>query len=70
MLLYFSGYIYQSNEFELPVSRREIADYIGMTTENVIRTLSEFRKDKIIKIFGKDIQIIDLRRLETISELG
>jgi len=70
VLLYFSEYIYQSNEFELPVSRREIADYIGMTTENVIRSLSEFRKDKIIKIFGKDIQILDLHRLETISELG
>jgi CRP-like cAMP-binding protein len=70
VLLYFSKHIYQSNEFELPVSRREIADYIGMTTENVIRSLSEFRKDKIIRIFGKDIQILDLHRLETISELG
>ena len=70
VLLYFSNYIYGKDEFELPISRREIAEYIGMTTENVIRTLSEFRKDKIIKIFGKDIQIIDKKRLESISELG
>ena len=70
VLLYFARSIYQSYEFELPVSRREIADYIGMTTENVIRTLSEFRKDKIIKIYGKDIQIADIKRLENISELG
>lgn len=70
VLLYFSKYIYHNEEFELPVSRREIADFIGMTTENVIRALSEFRKDKIIKIFGKDIQIIDIQRLEIISELG
>lgn len=70
VLLYFADYIYGINEFELPVSRREIAEYIGMTTENVIRTLSEFRKDKIIKIFGKDILIADKKRLESISEFG
>jgi CRP/FNR family transcriptional regulator len=70
VLLYFSNYIYKKNEFELPVSRREIAEFIGMTTENVIRTLSEFRKDKIIKIFGKDILIADKKRLENISEFG
>lgn len=70
VLLYFSNYIYEKDEFELPISRREIAEYIGMTPENVIRTLSEFRKDKIIKIFGKDIQINDKKRLENISEFG
>ncbi|QGY43281.1 helix-turn-helix domain-containing protein [Maribellus comscasis] len=70
VLLYFSNYIYERDEFELPVSRREIAEYIGMTTENVIRSLSEFRKDKIIKIFGKDILIADKKRLKNISEFG
>lgn len=70
VLLYFAKNIYEKNEFELPVSRREIAEYIGMTTENVIRTLSEFRKDKILKIYGKDIQIADLKRLNDISEFG
>lgn len=70
VLLYFADYIYKRDEFELPISRREIAEYIGMTTENVIRTLSEFRKDKIIKIFGKDILIADKKRLKSISEFG
>ena len=70
LLIYFADNIFNNSEFELPVSRREIADYIGMTTENVIRALSEFRKDKIIKIYGKDIQVLDMQRLEIISELG
>ncbi len=70
VLLYFANYIYEKDEFELPVSRREIADYIGMTTENVIRALSTFRKDKIIKIYGKEIVIADKSRLENISEFG
>ncbi len=70
VLLYFSDSVYNKDEFELPISRREIAEFIGMTTENVIRTLSEFRKDKIIKIFGKDILIADKKRLKNISDFG
>jgi CRP-like cAMP-binding protein len=70
VLLFFAEHVYDSQEFELPVSRREIGEYIGMTTENVIRTLSEFRNHGIIKILGKKILIIDRKRLETISEFG
>jgi CRP/FNR family transcriptional regulator len=70
VLLFFSDDIYKSAVFELPLSRKEIAEYIGMTTENVIRTLSEFRKDGIIGIEGKRITIIDSDRLHSISEHG
>lgn len=70
ILLYFSDKVYHSNVFELPVSRKEIAEYIGMTVENVIRTLSDFRKDGIIKISGPTIEIIDKERLERIYELS
>jgi CRP-like cAMP-binding protein len=70
VILYFAHHIYKNHRFELPVSRREIAEYIGMTTENVIRTLSEFRKDGILKFNGKDIEIFNEKLLEDISEHG
>ncbi|MDP2424562.1 MAG: Crp/Fnr family transcriptional regulator [Bacteroidales bacterium] len=70
ILLMFSDRIYNNTTFELPVSRREIAEYIGVTTENVIRSLSEFRKDKLIRINGKEIEIIDKETLEKISNYG
>jgi CRP-like cAMP-binding protein len=70
ILLKFGREIYHSMVFEMPVSRREIAEYIGMTTENVIRTLSEFRKDKLIRINGKEIEILDMNILEQISNFG
>ncbi len=70
MLLFFADVIYQDNYFSLPVSRKEIANYIGMSTENVIRALSEFRKEEILGIFGKHIDIMDKERLMKISELG
>jgi len=67
-LLYFSNTVYHSNTFDLPVSRKEIAEYIGMTVENVIRTLSDFRKDGIIKTDGVRIEISDKESLVRISE--
>jgi CRP/FNR family transcriptional regulator len=70
ILLFFSKDIYHSSSFNLPVSRKEIAEYIGMTVENVIRTLSDFRKDGIIKIFGPVIEIVDEERLTRIAELS
>jgi CRP/FNR family transcriptional regulator len=70
MLLYFADEIYKSNEFELPVSRKEIAEFIGMTLENVIRTLSELRKDNILKIYGKEILITDRAKLEKLRDFS
>jgi CRP-like cAMP-binding protein len=70
VLLLFTKEIYNSRVFDLPVSRKEIADYIGMSTANVIRTMSDFKKEGIIKIFGKTIEIVDLNKLEIISRRG
>lgn len=70
ILIYFHDQIYKNIEFELPLSRKEIGEYIGMTTENVIRSLSEFRKDKIVSINGKVIEIRDLETLRSISQFG
>jgi CRP/FNR family transcriptional regulator len=70
ILLYFTNEIYNSQVFDLPVSRKEIADYIGMSTANVIRTLSDFKKEGIIRVFGKTIEVIDKSRLETMSRIG
>jgi len=70
VLLYFTKEIYNSRVFDLPVSRKEIADYIGMSTANVIRTLSDFKKEGIIRVFGKTIEVVDIDKLEIISKRG
>jgi CRP-like cAMP-binding protein len=70
LLIYFSEDVYSSNEFDLPLTRKEMAEYVGMTTENVIRTLSEFRKDGILKIYGKTIHIVNMDSLKSIAEFG
>jgi CRP-like cAMP-binding protein len=70
VLLYFTREIFNSKVFDMPVSRQEIADFIGMSSANVIRTLSDFKKDGIIKIDGKTIEITDIDKLEIISKRG
>ncbi|HOU98547.1 MAG TPA: Crp/Fnr family transcriptional regulator [Bacteroidales bacterium] len=70
VLFEFSENIYKKSIFELPVSRKEIGEMIGMTTENVIRTLSEFRKEKLIRINGKEIEILEKERLKKIALYG
>jgi CRP-like cAMP-binding protein len=70
VVLYFTREIYNSRIFDIPVSRKEIADYIGMSTANVIRTLSDFKKDGIIKVFGKTIEVVNIEKLEIISKRG
>jgi CRP-like cAMP-binding protein len=41
-----------------------------MATESVIRLMKEFRDDGLIRITGKTIQLMDIPRLQRISELG
>ncbi|MDA3906098.1 MAG: Crp/Fnr family transcriptional regulator [Bacteroidales bacterium] len=70
VLLYFAIEIFKSDEYELPVSRKEIAQYIGMSIENVIRAISAFRKDKIIQVYGKNLAILDRFRLEQMRDFS
>lgn len=70
MLLTFSEKIYKSKSFNLPLSRRELAELTGTTKESMIRTLAEFRHDKIISIEGKKVEIISPGIINTLSRLG
>jgi CRP-like cAMP-binding protein len=66
----FTDDIYKSEQFDLPVSRKEIGELIGMTTENVIRIFSEFRRDGIIGINGKTITILKKDILQSLEKFG
>jgi CRP/FNR family transcriptional regulator, polysaccharide utilization system transcription regulator len=52
------------------LSREDVANLSNMTTSNAIRTLSTFAQEKVISIDGRKIRILDLPKLERISELG
>jgi CRP-like cAMP-binding protein/CheY-like chemotaxis protein len=45
------------------VTREDLASMVGTATESVIRTLSDFKDEKLIEIVGKQIMIINLDKL-------
>lgn len=45
------------------LSREEIANLVGTATESAIRLLSEFKKDGMIELDGKNIRITDMKEL-------
>lgn len=70
LLIFFAKNIYHNTKFDLPLTRKEFGELIDMSTENVIRILSEFRKDELIKIDGSRIEINKFENLEKISKFG
>ncbi len=70
ILLFLSGTVYSSPNFTLTLSRKELSEFAGCSTENVIHTLSKFNREGIIVVKGKSIEIRDFERLEKISKVG
>lgn len=48
----------------LPLSRKEYADYAGTTEEQVIRIFSALKKEKLIVAKGKKIGIVNVDALK------
>lgn len=69
-ILYFSKIIYETNEFELPISRQELADLIGVSRESASRVLIKFKSDGIIDVRERLISILNPGLLEQISRKG
>lgn len=53
-----------SNTIRLTRSRQEIADSFGIQKFSLLRVLSEFEKEGVIRVDGKTIEIIDRSRLK------
>jgi CRP/FNR family nitrogen fixation transcriptional regulator len=54
---------------ELPMSRYEIADYLGLTVETVSRTFTQFRKTGIIALeHAHRVRLLDRAALEDIND--
>ena len=70
ILLCLSYKIHKSLSFDLCMSRKDIAELTGMSTESAIRILKDFKEDRIIEISGKNMTILQLEKLKRISATG
>ncbi len=58
----------QGDELSLPMTRADIADFLGLTVETVSRTFSKLRASKIIALPSPDqVQLLDRRRLGALA---
>ena len=66
LLFYMRNVLYDSNPFELTVSRKELAELVSTTPESISRMLGEFKEQGIIKVEGHKIEILDSDKLEAL----
>ncbi len=68
-LIYLTEF-YGSYKFTLPVTRKELGMLSAISEENTVRLLTEFRNEQIVFVDGREIEILDMRMLSKISDLG
>ncbi len=70
IIIYLSEEVYKKSHFNLSLTRKEIAEFAGCSTENVIMTLSKWQTEQIVSLDGKTIEIKDINKLRYISKIG
>ena len=54
----------EQEKFKIDISRESLATIAGTATESLIRTLSDFRSEKLIEIQNGCITILNQKKLE------
>lgn len=70
LLLCLAGSVFRKDTFELLLTRKELAELAGLSTESVIRLLKDFQANNLITIKGKTFDIIDKEGLRRICKIG
>ena len=69
-LLYLSQEEFLEENIFTYLTRQDIADFASISTESAIKFLKEFEKEKILKLKGKDVKILNYELLGSISKNG
>jgi CRP/FNR family transcriptional regulator, anaerobic regulatory protein len=51
------------SHFMLPMSRKDIANYLGLTSETVSRLFTRFREQGLIAGRGHEVRLLDMERM-------
>ncbi|SMQ65492.1 CRP/FNR family transcriptional regulator, anaerobic regulatory protein [Bacillus sp. OV166] len=71
LILFHDKMIAKNGTFSLPITKKDLASYIGTTPESVSRKLLSFMSQKLISMDGRrQIQILELHRLKQIAGIS
>jgi len=54
----------------LPMTRQDIADYLGLTLETVSRTISKLARSKMLLVVPDGVRLLDAGRIEALAGLS
>jgi len=57
----------KDKNFSISISREDLANIVGTATESLIRTLSDFKEEKMVEIKGSNITIVNLDKLKKLK---
>jgi CRP-like cAMP-binding protein len=69
-LLYIDGLKTENPEIFQFLSRKDMADFAGISTESAVKLLKSFEKDGLIELHEKDILVVNHNGLLEISKKG
>lgn len=55
--------------FQLPMSRADMGNYLGLTIETVSRVLGRLQKSELIRVDKKEIEILDIVSLKKVANV-
>jgi CRP/FNR family transcriptional regulator len=58
---------YSGHAFQLRMSREEIGNYLGLTIESISRLLNKFKKEGLLRVNNREIELLDPPRLKAIT---
>lgn len=57
---------YSQNAFVLRMTREDIGSYLGLRLETICRAIANLREQGIVRISGRAVEILDLKRLHAL----
>ena len=58
---------YSPHTFQLRMSREEIGNYLGLTIESISRLLSKFKKEGLLRVSNREIELLEPATLKAIT---
>ncbi|MDX5377585.1 MAG: fumarate/nitrate reduction transcriptional regulator Fnr [Halomonas sp.] len=56
--------------FRLPMSRLDLGNYLGLAPETTSRTFRRFVDQELLKVTGKEVELLDLQTLHGLTQEG
>ena len=69
-ILYLVNEVYFSRDFNLTISRSDLADLAGMSRESTSRILGQFKEQEILVVKGRKVEVLNKKQLEQIARYG